>query len=125
MVRRMVAMTAGLALVAMFGFSGVGSASPRLIVKNGQQWTIEVDNGGGCELFNIGAKHTWSDPDYPNDYGTYSGGGKTINVHWGDKSLSFTGDYFASATEYIGLSTGNDIAQLVEGHVSTWDGVTC
>jgi hypothetical protein len=125
MVRRMVSMTAGLAMVAVLGFSATGSASPRVMVKSGQQWTFEVDNGGGCELFNIGTKHSWTDPDFPNDFGTYAGGGKSISVQWGDKSLSFKGYLFPSANEYIGLVTGNDIAQLVEGAVSTWDGVSC
>jgi len=125
MVRRVTVMTALLAMVATLGFSGVGSASALARVKPGQVWTFEVDNGGGCEIVDVGAKHAWSDPDFPNDFGTYSGGGRSVTLTWGDKTLTFTGDYFGSANEFIGLITGNDIAQLVNGDVSTWDGISC
>jgi hypothetical protein len=110
----------------LLGYSGIGSAAPAAPrVTTGQQWTFEVDNGGGCELFQIGAKHSWTDVHFPDDFGTYTGGGNSITIQWGDKSLAFQGHFFPSANEYIGLITGNDIAQLVAGDVSTWDGVSC
>lgn len=80
---------------------------------------------GGCEFFDIGAKHQWTDIHFPDDFGTYTGGGKTISLQWGDKSLSFEGHFFVSANEFVGLTNGNDVAQLVQGDVSTWDGVPC
>ena len=112
-------------VMVVFGSNGIGSAAPKLNVTAGQQWTFEVDNGGGCELFDIGAKHQWTDIHFPDDFGTYTGGGKTISLQWGDKSLSFEGHFFASANEFVGLANGNDVAQLVQGNVSTWDGVPC
>jgi hypothetical protein len=125
MFRRLAVIAVLLTMVALLGYSGTGSAAPTSVVMPSQQWTFEVDNGGGCELFDIGAKHSWTDVHFPNDFGTYSGGGKSITVQWGDKSLTFEGHYFPSAKEYIGLITGNDIAQLVSGYVTTWDGVPC
>lgn len=93
-------------------------------IQVGQQWTLEVDNCGGCEIDQIGTHHTWTDIHFPNDFGTYSGGRSKVTLSFSDRDETFIGDWYRSADEYIGLDNG-DIAQLVEGAVSTWDGVSC
>ena len=60
-------------MVTLLWSTTTGSAAPATNVMPGQQWTFEVDNGGGCELFDIGTKHDWTDPHFPNDFGTYKG----------------------------------------------------
>jgi hypothetical protein len=125
MIGRTVAVAAGIATVALLASGGTGSAAPAANVAPGQQWTFEVDNGGGCELFDMGTKHSWTDIHFPYDFGTYAGGGNSITIQYGDKALSFQGHYFAGPNEFIGRTNGGSIAQLVEGAVSTWDGVPC
>jgi hypothetical protein len=124
MLRRVALTSVGLSMAIVSVLGSPASASGRLIVKTGQQWTLEVDNGGGCEIEQIGTHHTWTDIHFPNDSGTYTGGRSKVTLTFSGKSEVFTGDWFSSNDEYIGLDN-SDIAQLVEGAVSTWDGVPC
>lgn len=133
MLRRTAVLAAGLALTASIGLVGAGAASaasPALKIKNGAQWTNEV-NGGLCEVQTFSSNGTWTSDLY-GDSGTWSGGGDRIDIKWtgGDEAgLTFHGPFTTTPTkEYSGKFGGFGVGatgQEVKGVVSSWNGVNC
>ena len=132
MIRQAAVCAAGLAMTASVGLAGVGAASaasPALMVKAGSQWTAEV-KGASCEIVTFAANGTFSG-DMSNDSGTWSGGGKTINLKWTRghaDGLTFNGTFTKTPTkEYKGGFGGLVVGpgQLVKGAVPTFHRVTC
>jgi hypothetical protein len=133
MLRRAVAMAAGLAMTASVGLAGASTASAAspavLHIKPGSEWTAEVNGGGGCEVQTFAANHTFRGGSY--DEGLWSGGGNKIAMTWTAgyvSGLTFTGTFTRTPTkEYVGNFGGISATtgQLVKGVVSSWDGFTC
>jgi hypothetical protein len=131
--RGMMATTSGLAIMASLGSGGAGADSaavPALHIKNGSQWTAEVNDGGGCEVNTFSANHTFRGGSY-GDAGMWRDGGSRITMTWTAgyvTGLTFTGTFTKTPTkEYVGNFGGITAAtgQLVKGVVSSWDGFTC
>lgn len=134
MLRRTVAIAAGLALTASVGLVGAGAASavsPAMHIKPGAQWTAEV-NGSGCEVETFSANNTFTG-DMDGDYGSWSGSGPSISMVWsgrGADPLTFVGTFTKTPVkEYAGRFNGSQpnsySGQLVEGAVSTFHGFPC
>jgi hypothetical protein len=126
MFRRVGLLTAGLAMTASVGLVGAGAAlasSPALKITSGSKWTLEINNGGNCEIETFQSGTFTS--DLHGDSGTWSGGASTVSMVWtagirvGEK---FHGSYNSSHREYSGSGTTR---QLVKGAVLSWNGFTC
>lgn len=84
MLRRVAVLAAGIAMTASVGLAGVSTASaasPAPHIKNGSQWTAEVNGGGGCEVNTFAANHTFHGGLY-GDKGLWCGGGNKITMTW-------------------------------------------
>ncbi len=134
MMRRIGVAAGGLAIAAALGLVGAGSASaaPALKIKNGAEWTIEVNNAE-CEVQTFSSNGTWTS-DRNGDAGTWSGGGETIHIKWItglEDGLTFKGTYTKTPTKeysgkFGGMAHGAGVTgQEVKGVVSTWDGINC
>jgi hypothetical protein len=125
--RKAVVVAAGLAMMASVGLAGAGAvsaASPAVLhIKPGSPWTLQINNGGNCEIETFQSDTFTS--DLHGDSGTWSGGASTVSMVWtagirvGEK---FHGSYNSSHREYSGSGTTR---QLVKGAVPFWNGFTC
>jgi hypothetical protein len=123
MLRRAVMTAAGLAAMATsVGMVGAGAASaalPALHVTAGSKWTAEL-NGAGvsiCEVDTFAANRTFK-ADLYNDKGTWSGGGRTITMHWTRGMLRgavFMGTWAKSAQAYEDVPNGALVKGVVSG----------
>lgn len=128
--RRMMVMTAGLALAATMGLTGVAGAAPAAPtthVKPGSMWTNEV-TGEGCEIETFGTGHSFTSD--LGDAGVYVGGGTKITEVWtagGADGLVFKGNWVAARGDYAGTFREDGIStpgRLVPG-AATFHGSTC
>jgi hypothetical protein len=134
MMRRIGVAAGGLAMTAALVLVGAGSASaaPVFKIKNGAEWTNEVNNGT-CEVQTFSSNGTWTSDLY-GDSGTWSVDGEIIHIKWTEgteQGVAFKGTYTTTPTkEYPGKFVGSVrgdgyTGQLVKGVVSTWDGHNC
>jgi hypothetical protein len=133
--RRAAVAAAGLAVMAGVGFAGGGGSasavSPVLHIGNGAQWTLEANNGDGCEIETFAGNGTFVSDNF-NDAGKWHGGASTIKLKWSAGELTgyiFKGTFTTTPVkEYKGSITGPNpppTGQLVQGVVSSWDGSRC
>jgi hypothetical protein len=126
--------SAGLVMAASFGLAeaGVSSAAVPAVqhVLPGSKWTLEDNNGGGCEVDTFQASGTFTS-DLFGDSGTWIGGGATIKVKWTagqDTGFVFKGTFTRTPVkEYTGTLNGPPgpgTGQLVKGVVS-FNGHSC
>jgi hypothetical protein len=81
--RRVALTTIGLAMMVSFGSVGVAGARPITAANHvnvGGVWTIKSKQFG-CGQLEIERHHQWINIDNA-DYGTYTGGGKTVHLTW-------------------------------------------
>ena len=120
--RRAVMVATGIAMATSFGLTGAAMASaaaPALKIHNGAIWTLEGNQGVGCEQEVFASNGTFSAATKhgAGDAGTWTGGQSTISMSWtagpnaGDRT--YAGEFRSARGYYKGTLFAD--AQVVKG----------